>query len=155
MYIQIAVKDDAHKNEQTGSSIDFGDSLRLAFDIDMSGGIGYRGKSFELVLGAGKDGKAYGWRRLEHALYLRGLHPIEKDFSVTRKEADKITLYQIALPLSYLELKPEAGKQFGFTFAVQDQDAGIGVDKSVCPSPGLIGAREPRLFSHGVLEAKK
>ena len=41
------------------------------------------------------------------------------------------------------------------TFAVRDQDAGNDVEKSLCPSPGLAGAREPRWFSRGVLEAKK
>ncbi|MEI6234517.1 MAG: PQQ-binding-like beta-propeller repeat protein [Planctomycetota bacterium] len=155
LYIQITVKDDQHKNELMGSNIDFSDSVRLAFDIDLARGMGYKGKAFELSLGLGKESKAYGWRRLENARYLRGLNPLEKDFSVTRKEVEKTTLYQIALPLNYLGLKAEPGKAFGFTFAVQDHDAGTGIDKSICPSAGLIGTREPRLFSQGVLEAKK
>ncbi len=157
LYIQIAVKDDLHKNEQAeGVRIDFGDAVILAFDIDLSGGKGgYRGETFELALGLSKSGKAVGWRRVEHHKFLRGQTPLEKDFAVTRKENEKTTLYQLALPLEYLGLKPEAGKKFGFTFAVQDQDAGTAIDKSVCPSPGLIGTKEPRCFSHGVLEAKK
>ena len=154
LYIQIAVKDDQHKNEQAGSNIDFGDSVRLAFDIDLDGGTGYRGKTFELSLGLGKGGAAQGWKRVENHLFLKGVHPLEKDFSVTRKEADKLTLYQIALPLAYLGLENVPGKPFGFTFAAQDLDAGTQIEKIIGPSPGVMN-REPRLFSRGVLEAKK
>ncbi len=157
LYIQITVKDDVHKNEQAeGGRIDFGDAVTLAFDIGLSGGVsGYGPETFELALGLAKTGKAAGWRRRENGRYLRGQTPLEKDFSVTRKEGEHVTLYQLALPLEYLGLKPEAGKKFGFTFAVQDQDNGSAIEKSLCSSPGLIGTREPRCFSQGVLEAKK
>ncbi|HLX62448.1 MAG TPA: tetratricopeptide repeat protein [Planctomycetota bacterium] len=153
LYIQVTVRDDVQRNEHTeGAQIDFGDSLVLAFDIGLDrGALGYRGEAFELSLGLAKGGKAVGWRRVEHARYTRGVNAIEKDFSVTRKDADHSTLYQIALPLDYLGVKPDAGAKFGFTFAVHDQDAGALVDKSICPSPGLIGSREPRYFSLGVL----
>jgi hypothetical protein len=153
LYLQIAVKDDQHSNDQTaGSQIDFGDAVTLAFDVSLSGGIGYRGECYELAFGMMKNGSSVGARRLEHGRYLRGQTPYKESFRVTRNEADKLTLYQIALPLGYLGLKAEPGVKFGFTFAVQDQDATPSIEKSLCASPGLIGTREPRYFSQGVFE---
>ncbi len=156
LYLQITVKDDVQHNDQgEGGRIDFGDSLLLSFDMGLAGGEGYRGEAFELALGLAKSGKATGWRRVEHGKYTRGAAPLDKPFSVTRKDGEHLTIYQIALPLEYLTLKAEAGTKFGFCFAVQDQDAGTSVEKSVCPSPGLVGSRKPKFFSRGVLQEKK
>ena len=156
LYIQIAATDDRQANNQTDPArIDFGDALTLAFDVGLAGGVGYRDETFELALGLDKAGKAQSVRRVEHGRYLRGIQPLEKNFSVTRKEDARLTLYQLALPLEYLGIKPEAGKSFGFNFALRDQDAGTEVDKSLSPSPGLAGTREPGLFSRAMLETKK
>lgn len=155
IYIQVAVTDDKHNNTTAEATrIDFGDALTLAFDIGLSGGRGWRGETFLLALGLNKDGKATGVRRVEHAQFLRGEARIEKNFSVTRKEDARLTLYQIALPLSYLGLKADSDKPFGFNFTVRDQDAGNEVEKSLSSSPGQMGTAEPQLFSRGTLEKK-
>jgi len=157
LYLLFTVTDDKHKNEQTdGTYCDVGDSIKVAFDIDRDGGMGYRGEDF--ALGAAFSEKAptpvLGWRWVEHGQYLSGATPLQPAPEVTRKDAEKQTLYKLTIPLTYLTLKPETGKKFGFSFVVNDQDDGAAVTKSIGASPGLVGAPFPGLFAEGVLLEK-
>src|SRR5205085_8950900 len=107
---------------------------------------------FELGMCLGKSGAPLGWRWVEHGRYLRGQTPLEKGFLALRKEAEKLTIYQLELPLAYLGLKAEAGQKFGFSFLVNDQDEGAGVEKSIAASPGMLRPPYPGKFAQGVLE---
>src|SRR5205085_2829131 len=95
-------------------------------------------------------GKTLAWRWVEHGRFLRGDTPLEKGVFVTRKEAEKKTIYQFAIPLEYLTLKAEPGRKFGFAFAVNDQDR-TEVEKSIGPSPGLL-RRMPQIFPEAILK---
>jgi outer membrane protein assembly factor BamB/tetratricopeptide (TPR) repeat protein len=157
LYLLFTVTDDKHKNEQTdGTYCDVGDSVKVAFDIDRDGGMGYRGEDF--AFGAAFSEKAptpvLGWRWVEHGQYLSGATPLAPLPEVKRKDAEKQTLYKMTIPLTYLTLKPETGKKFGFSFVVNDQDDGAAVTKSIGASPGLVGAPFPGLFAEGVLLEK-
>jgi hypothetical protein len=59
------------------------------------------------------------------------------------------------VPLDYLTLKPESGRKFGFSFAVNDQDDGDAVAKSLCAGPGALRPAIPSLFAEGVLQEKQ
>jgi hypothetical protein len=151
LYLFFVVKDDQHKNEQTEArQCDLGDSITLMFDPNNEGGAGFRGEECSLGAGLNKEGKLLAWRWVEHGKYLPGSTPLENSAFVARNEPDKTTVYQFALPLESLSLKPEAGKSFGFSFAVHDQD-GVEVEKNVGSSPG-VSSPEPKLFSKGTFE---
>ena len=152
LYLLFVVKDDQHKNEQTEARLcDLGDSITLMFDSNNDGGVAFRGEEFSLGSGLNKEGKLLAWRWVEHGKYLPGSTPLENGAFAARNEPDKTTIYQFALPLESLSLKPEAGKSFGFSFAVHDQD-GVEVEKSAGSSPGVLSPPEPRLFSKGSFE---
>jgi tetratricopeptide (TPR) repeat protein len=151
LYILLVVKDDTHKNEQAEAQlIDLGDSALLMFDANNDGGVAFRGEEFSLGGGLTKAGKPVGWRWVEHGKFLTGRTPIESGVFAARNDGEKTTTYQFALPLESLSLKAEPGKQFGFSFAVVDQDQDDGSpEKAVASSPGVLSPPEPRLFSKG------
>jgi hypothetical protein len=152
LYLLFVVKDDRHKNEQSEARlVDLGDSITLMFDSNNDGGVAFRGEEFSLGAGLNKEGKLLAWRWVEHGKYLPGNTPLENGAFAVRNDAEKTTTYQFALPLESLTLKAEAGKSFGFSFAVHDQD-GVEIDKSIGPSPGVLSPPEPRLFAKGILE---
>jgi hypothetical protein len=156
LYLLFVVTDDKHKNDATEANCcELGDSVRLFFDMDCDGGAGYRGEDFSVGAGLNQQGSVLAWRWVEHGKYLAGTTPLEPAPTVARKEAEKQTAYKFTLPLDYLKLKPEAGRKFGFSFAVNDQDDGDSVTKSICPSPGATGPANPGMFAEGVLEEKK
>lgn len=151
IYVLLTVKDDKHKNDQAeGQLIDLGDSALLMFDSNNDGGVAFRGEEFSLGGGLSKAGTPVGWRWVEHGKFLTGRTPIENGVFVARNEGAKTTVYQFALPLASVALKAEPGKQFGFSFAVLDQDQDDGTpEKAVGSSPGVLSPPEPRLFSKG------
>ena len=156
LYLSFVVADDKHNNPAIeGNDVDLGDCVKLAFDISEIGGRAPQGESFILDMGVNNNGTVLAWRRMEHHKYLTGSTPLETGAFAVRKEAEKQTVYQLALPLEYLTLKPEAGKTFGFSFAVHDRDEGENVEKSIGPSPGAWGQVFPRRFTQGVLQGKQ
>jgi hypothetical protein len=153
LHLQFVVSDDVHKNEQAeGAYCDLGDSVRVVFDVDRDGGLGYRGDDFELCAALNDKKQALGWRFVERGRYLGADAALNPAPSVVRDEAAKTTTYRFALPLEYLKLKPEAGTVFGFSFGVNDQDGEGGVKKSLSASPGVQRPPYPSLFGEGVLK---
>ena len=155
LYMLLVVNDEKHNNPQTeGGLCDLGDSVTLVFDIDRNGGRGFRGECFKLGACLNNAGATLAWRWVEHSLYPAKDTPLESGVFVARKEKEKQTVYQFAIPLDYLTLKPEAGRKFGFSFAVHDQDEGPVVEKSIGPSPGVLGQAYPERFGEAVLQPK-
>lgn len=155
LYLMWVVTDDRQVNEQvSGNHCDLGDSVKVVFDIDRDGGRGYRGKDFELGLALGKEGKTLFHRWVENGRYIGANPPLDAAAKAVRNEADRQTVYQLALPLAHLGLTAEAGRRFGFSFAVNDQDDGSSVEKSMAASPGVIKPPYPGLFAEGVLQGK-
>ncbi|HEY3323339.1 MAG TPA: PQQ-binding-like beta-propeller repeat protein [Planctomycetota bacterium] len=156
LYMLFVVKDDKHKNEQSdGAYCDVGDSVKVAFDIDRDGGLGYRGEDFVVGACLNQAGAALSWRWVEHGQYLSGNTPLQPAAQVVRNEQTKQTVYKLTLPLANLTLKAENARKFGFCFMVNDQDDGATVGKSIGSSPGLIGSPWPALFAEGVLQEKQ
>ncbi|HYF51437.1 MAG TPA: PQQ-binding-like beta-propeller repeat protein [Planctomycetota bacterium] len=154
LYVMLVVTDDVQKNEQTDPiQCDLGDSARLVFDMERDGGLGWRGEDFMLGAALMKENKLVGWRWVESGRYLRGDTALKTPFSVTRKDAEKQTVYQFSLPLEYLKLTAENGRKFGFSFIVNDQDEAA-VEKSMAASPGVTRPPNPGLFAEGVLQEK-
>lgn len=157
LYMLFVVTDDKHKNEHTdGTYCDVGDSVKVVFDNDsgdalLVGGMGYRGEDFALGACVNDKGAILSWRWVEHGQYTSGTTPMSPAPEVVRHEARKQTVYKLTLPLAYLTLKAEAGRKFGFSFIVNDQDEGAAVTKSIGGSPGVLGPPYPALFSEGVL----
>jgi outer membrane protein assembly factor BamB len=155
LYLSFVVTDDVHKNDQTeGGKCDYGDSLKLVFDLERDGGIGWRGEDHEMGLAVGKDGKALAWRWVEHGRFLAGKNPIAWPLFAARNEAVKQTVYQLAVPLQHLLLKPESGQKFGFSFLVNDQDNGTTVEKGLGASSGILRPPYPGMFSEGIFQAQ-
>lgn len=155
LHLLFAVTDDKHKNDATEANCcDLGDSVKLVFDADRDGGTGFRGEDFELGACLTGSGAVLGWRWVEHGRYLGGATPLAPAPVVVRKEAEKRTCYKFTVPLECLALKPENGRRFGFSFAVNDQDNGD-VAKSMCASPGALRPAVPGLFAEGILQEKQ
>jgi len=153
LHLQFVVTDDVHKNDQAeGAYCDLGDSVRLVFDIDRDGGLGYRGDDFELCAALNGQGKVLAWRFVERGRYLGAEAALNPAPTIVRDEAAKTTTYRFALSLEYLKLKPDAGTAFGFSFGVNDQDGGPAVKKSMSASPGVQRPPYPGLFGEGVLK---
>ncbi|MCW8131724.1 MAG: PQQ-binding-like beta-propeller repeat protein [Planctomycetota bacterium] len=150
LYLCVEVHDDIHKNAQT-KPVDLwnGDSVQFAFDMERDKRMGYFGEDAEVGLGLGDKGAQFAWRWVEHGKYL--MKPLESPAKVVRDEEKKTTLYQVALPLDTLGLKPEADAKFGFTFMVNDLDAGDNVEKGAAPSPGIWEPKNPGQYAVGVL----
>ncbi|MFH0938122.1 MAG: PQQ-binding-like beta-propeller repeat protein [Planctomycetota bacterium] len=153
LYLLFVVTDDIQKNEQTKSAhCDFGDSVKIVFDVDRDGGMGYRGQDFEIGISANQAGDTVFHRWVERGKYIGDNTPLPATVFVVRKEAAKQTIYQLALPLDYLQLKSEAGRKFGFSFMVNDQDTGTAVEKAIGVSPGVGNSPYPGMFGEGLLD---
>lgn len=156
LHILLAVTDDKHSNDATeGAYCDLGDSVRLVFDCDRDGGMGFRGDDYEIGACLNNAGAVLAWRWVEHGKFLTGNTPLAPAPVVVRAEADKRTVYKFTLPLAQLGLRSEAGRKFGFSFAVHDQDDGAAVNKSMCASPGALRPVVPAVFGEGILQAKQ
>ncbi|MBE7464889.1 MAG: PQQ-binding-like beta-propeller repeat protein [Planctomycetes bacterium] len=153
LYLAVSVTDDLHANanDQAGNLWN-GDSLQLAFDMEQDKEMGYQGLDFELGFGLNAQGQLLAWRWVEKSKYV--MKPLDVSAKVVRDEAAKRTVYEIALPLAYLELKPETGKAFGFTFMVNDLDKGENVEKGIAPSPGIWNPKYPGQYAQGQLTAQ-
>jgi outer membrane protein assembly factor BamB len=152
LYLQFVAFSASHKNEQSEEELlDLGDSVKVVFDIGRDGGVGYRGKDFDLGLALNSTGKTLFHRWVENGRYVGANSPLPATTFVKRNEAEKQTVYQFALPLDYLGLKPETGTKFGFSFAVNSQGAETQVEKSICASPG-INPPYPSLYAEGIMD---
>jgi|GEM_PF-4178494 len=152
LYMLFVVTDDKHKNENTeGVNLDFGDSVRVAFDIDRNSKLGYEGKDFVIGAALNEKGTVLGWRFVENGKFLTGNTPLQAAPVVARNEEKKQTIYQITVPLDYLSLKAEPETKFGFSFAINDQDDKV-ISKSLGASPGMLPPPWPSLFAEGELQ---
>ena len=74
------------------------------------------------------------------------------DCVVTRDEAKKTTRYQIRIPWSKLDVKPQAGLVFGMSLALFDDDAGNGPEYFAQIGGGVVKQKDPRSYLKFVLE---
>ena len=171
LYLAVSVNDDVHKNPQTiGIDCWNGDSVQFAIDMECDTKMGYFGNDFEFGMALNDPGDSLLWRWVERGKYvtkeLKGdykvmeqgkevLRPLETVSKIVRDEAKKLTIYELALPLEYLAMKPEAGLKFGFTFVVNDLDTAENVEKGLAVSPGIWSPKHPGHYATGQLVEKK
>ncbi|MBI3828208.1 MAG: tetratricopeptide repeat protein [Planctomycetes bacterium] len=153
LYLCVEVSDDIHKNAQTKPvDLRFGDSVQFAFDPERDKRMSFSGEDSWFGLALNDKGAQLAFRWLEHGKYL--MKPLDAPAKVVRDEDKKLTVYQAAIPLEALSLKAEAGLKFGFTFMVNDLDAGENFEKGAAPSPGIWEPQHPGQYAVGVLSAK-
>lgn len=157
LYLHIRVRDDIHVNDKyTADSLWAGDSIQFALDplLDakekaMHGKNGLFGDDyfFTAALSQGKprmfchlSGSRTDWS---------GITPV-----IRRSEADRTTIYEIALPWTKLPPLHFGQKTFfGFNFLVMDSD-----NPAKAPvywmqlTPGIAGGQKPEMYHLFVLE---
>ncbi|MCZ7648160.1 MAG: PQQ-binding-like beta-propeller repeat protein [Planctomycetota bacterium] len=174
LYLAFVVRDDVHANPRDGGNCWNGDSLQLAFDMEQEEVSRHRGDDFELGFALNDKGQLQKWRWVERSFYV--MKALEADpkvleaqakeqigfekaleglqAQVARDEAGKRTVYELALPLAYLNLKSEPGRKFGFTFVANDLDQGENLERGMGPSPGIWNPKFPCLYAQGQLAEK-
>lgn len=120
-YLFSEVRDEVHCNPFSNGNIWKGDSLQIGLDCfnDADGKLAYDSDDYEFTFA--KDKKAW----VHHAPPFRnspeeavGVRQI-----ITRNEAEKTTVYRIAIPRNLLEpLKLKEGTVFGLAFCINDLD---------------------------------
>ena len=119
LYVQVRVRDDIHRQTQRGAEIWKGDSVQLGIAVPGQQGC------WELGFAAGNDGKMqkFCWTAPSGFSPEQALEDITG--SVRRNEADKETVYEIAIHDRAIGLSPDAGKSgVRFTVLVNDDDLG-------------------------------
>ena len=131
LYLEVRIRDDAHANNCVPGQIYNGDSIQFAFDTRrdakmklMRGIRGYSDDDFNFISALAK-GKPIT-RCFVAPAGLRG-KLLDKNYSITpeitRDEKTKTTLYRVRIAFEDLApLKPEKGRNFGFSIAVFDRD---------------------------------
>jgi len=131
LYLEVRVKDDVHRNDNAPGYLYGGDCIQFAIDANrdakmkLARGIrGYSDDDFNFVSGLVK-GKPYSWCFV--APTAKRAELLEKPYRLTpeiiRNEAAKTTIYRVKLAFDDLApLKPEPGRNFGFSLIVFDRD---------------------------------
>lgn len=131
LYLEIQVKDDIHLNNNVPGRIFAGDSVQFAIDTRrdakmklMRGIRGYSNDDFNFIVGL-----ASGQPCTRCFFASSGLHGklLDKNYRLTpeiiRDEKTKTTLYWVKIAFEDLApLKPEKGRNFGFSMAIFDRD---------------------------------
>jgi hypothetical protein len=131
LYLEVRVKDDVHMNSNSPGKLYNGDSIQFAVDtlrdakMKLMRGIkGYSNDDFNFVSGLVK-GKPATWcfsaPPEKRSAMLE--QPYRLNPEIIRDEKTKTTLYRIKLAFADLApLKPEKGRNFGFSLIVFDKD---------------------------------
>ena len=153
LYIKANVKDDLHFNGSPAVAPWNGDSLQVALDPKNNGAfyVPAAGKApgpdiFEFGLALGADGKS-------HCVASYGKNICGPDnYSITRDEKAKTTVYELHLPWKELGVKPDADMVFGMSFVIFDDDNGSGPKYYAPVGGGIAGAKNSALYKKFVLE---
>ena len=153
LYIKANVKDDLHFNKNPAVAPWNGDSLQVALDPKNNGAfyVPAAGRAlgpdiFEFGLALGADGKS-------HCVVSHGKNIYGPDnYSITRDEKAKTTVYELRLPWKDLGVNPSAGMVFGMSFVIFDDDTGTGQSYYAPVGGGIAGAKNSALYKKFVLE---
>lgn len=144
---KAVVADDVHFNQYTGENIWRGDCLQIGIDprtnfIGPKNTVG----SDDYIMTLALDGK-------KRPVLMIHNQPEGSSFGknaryhVARDEEKKETVYTLSVPLKDIDPVLEAGRIFGFSCVVMEDDSGSGADHWMFLSPGLAGERSPDKFS--------
>lgn len=136
LYLAVKVKDNTHRQTNTGDQIWNGDSLQFAIDPKRGSGAGHYEYGFAL-----NGSEIVQWRFLAAYAKPTGAYA-DAECAITRNEDDQTTSYEVSIPFTEL-LESGAGLSsrnlIGFSLLVNDDDgegrgyiqyfAGIGADK--------------------------
>ena len=151
LFFGAEVTDDRHFNNSPSSRIWKGDCLQIGidpltnfirnvFDLDPD-------DTF-LSMGLLKDGQALDVHRGPFRPMLKNA----AEFKVTRDEKTKKTVYQLKMPMKFIDLSLSKGTIFGFNCIVMDDDTGSGADYWLFLRQGLAGGLRPDKFALCILE---
>ena len=74
------------------------------------------------------------------------------NYTVTRDEKTKTTVYELRLSWKELGVKPSAGMVFGMSFVLFDDDTGGGQNYYIPIGGGIVGTKNPALYRKFVLK---
>jgi hypothetical protein len=149
LYVAVVVTDDVHHNGEAGEQIWSGDSLQVAFDTALNGGIGYdTTDDFEL-----------GWALAQEALqsyrwYAPDAAPPERSTAGVARELGE-TRYEVRIPRAELMLDGlAAGRELAMSVMVNDHDGGAADrrDGWLEWTPGIGREKAPAFFGRLRLE---
>ncbi len=165
-YFLLDVDDDAlHGGDTRDERYHIGDTLYLAMDPRNDGGM--RERADDILIHIGLMRPQPNRNRQEEERKPKGV------YMARLKEDETGIIYEAAIPWSYLKEYgtpvpkggPAAGLVFGFNLVCMDDDAGVGVRKSLNLAPGyVVGRRDgfkvwrgfcPDAFAKIVLEGEK
>jgi hypothetical protein len=141
LYLSIAVKDNVHSQDWTSGDIWQGDSLQLGLDLSRKDGISSTNVN-ELGFAMKNDGTITKWRWRAPNGVTTGAFT-EAETNITRDEVNKITQYDIAIPISSLYAP-------GVTF---DKNDSIGLSLLINENDGL-GRAGFMEYNHGIGSSK-
>lgn len=145
LYLLVDVSDSVHRNVSERGHQRVGDALMVAIDPENDGGYGF---------GLGGNDFIFTQALMERPPRdEEGDAGMEGQYAVQRRDDDSGTVYQSAIPWSYLRgMRPVPGTIFGLNIAVMDDD-GAGVQKTLQRTPGLELHSSPFEFGRGYAPA--
>ena len=143
LYLAVDVTDDIARAFSSESPTWKGDGLTIAIDPDLDGGIGMRAMARDYVFTQALMNKKPDRDEEE------GDEP-EGQYAVRRKSDGTGTIYESAIPWSYIDrVVPAPGSRFGFNIYVTDDDSGDGAEKGVTWAGGIQLHRNRFFFEKG------
>ena len=146
-YFAIDVNDDIHRTYTSERETWAGDGLIISIDCDNDGGYGYTFTGRDLLLTLALTRKDERKDEQDEDDTPKGA------YRVRRKDDNSGTVYECAIPWSYMKMPPpKPGQRFGFNITVTDDD-GDRASKAVSWTPGMILDRERALMIRGFTPA--
>ena len=151
LYVTAVVTDDLHFNKFNGNMIWKGDCVQLGFDpktnsMKIREGLDSDDTVLTMAL-AGSEPVLV----VHEGLYKQSLSR-NSQLKIARDEPNKKTIYQLKLPLKFIDNSMKSKKVFGFNLVAWDDDSGAGADYWMFYKQGLAGERRPDKFGLFVLE---
>ena len=151
LYVSAVVTDDLHFNKFNGNMIWKGDCIQLGFDpktnsMKISDGLDPDDTVLTMALANNESVLAVHEGPNKQSLTKKS------QLKIVRDEPNKKTIYQLKMPLKFIDSMMKSKKVFGFNLVVWDDDSGAGADYWMFYKQGLAGERKPDKFGLFVLE---
>ena len=146
-YFAIDVNDDIHRTYTSERDTWVGDGLIISIDCDNDGGYGYSFTGRDILLTLALTRKDERKDDQDERDTPKGR------YRVRRKDDNSGTVYEIAIPWSYMKLPtPKPGFRFGFNVTITDDD-GDRTTKALSWTPGMVLDRERSMMIRGFTPA--
>jgi len=146
-YFAIDVNDDIHRTYTSERDTWVGDGLIISIDCDNDGGYGYSFTGRDILLTLALTRKDERKDDQDERDTPKGR------YRVRRKDDNSGTVYEIAIPWSYMKLPtPKPGFRFGFNVTITDDD-GDRTTKALSWTPGMMLDRERSMMIRGFTPA--